>query len=315
MIPLFDAHCDTITALAFKEQGLLKNRLHLDLGRAAGYSPYAQFFAIWCDSMGKDTLSMFEAMRGHFADFQRELDKNQDKITLCRTAQDAKDAAQSGKAAAFFSLEGCEQLGGDVLLLRAAYDELALRMVTLTWNYENSLSGSNADGESRGLSESGRAFVRECERLGVIVDVSHLSDPGFRDVAEILDGPFVASHSNSRAHFPSRRNLTDEQFLELCRHGGVAGINLYAGFISGRRPCPLLDLTAHIEHFCALGGEKSVALGCDLDGCDTLPEGIGGIEDVHRLYDALLRLNYPEDTLRGIFYNNMMRVVEKVCNI
>lgn len=314
-IPLFDAHCDTITAPMFKEQGILKNALHLDLERAGRFTPYAQFFAIWCDSKGKQTPELFENMRGHFARFSKEISKNADKISLCRTGADAKLASAEGKAAAFVSLEGCEQIAGDILLLRAAFSEIALRMVTLTWNYENTLSGSNAGGAARGLTEQGRAFVRECENLGVIVDVSHLSDPGFWDVAETLSGAFIASHSNSRAVHPSPRNLTDAQFLELKRRGGVAGINLYAGFISPLRPCPLEALIAHIEHFCALGGAENIALGCDFDGCDDLPDGISGIESLPKLWEALLRLNYPEDTVRGIFYNNMMRVVERICTI
>ena len=105
---------------------------------------------------------------------------------------------------------------------------MGVRAVNLTWNFENAVSGTNAEGADKGLTEHGRAFVRRMTELGMLVDVSHLSDPGFWDVAQLVEGPFIAGHSNARALCPHSRNLTDEQFREICAHGGIAGLNVYA---------------------------------------------------------------------------------------
>jgi len=147
----------------------------------------------------------------------------------------------------------------------------------------------------------------------MLVDVSHLSDPGFWDVAEELSGPFFASHSNARAVFSHPRNLTDEQFTAIIDHNGVVGLNLYANFLGER--ADLDTAIAHLEHWLELGGERTVALGGDLDGCSSLPEGITGIQDLDRLWERLLQRNYSEALVRALFFENLMRVVSEVCTM
>ena len=145
----------------------------------------------------------------------------------------------------------------------------------------------------------------------MLVDVSHLSDAGFWDVADMLTGPFFASHSNARAGFSHPRNLTDEQFTAIIDHGGVAGLNLYGEFLGDR---PNVDtVIAHLDHWLALGGARSIALGGDLDGCSLLPAGFTGVESWELLYERLLQHNYHESLIRDVFFNNLMRVVSKVC--
>ncbi|MCL2562757.1 MAG: dipeptidase [Oscillospiraceae bacterium] len=313
-LPLFDAHCDTLYEMRRQNQTLARNRLHVDLERGLRYAPWAQFFAIF----------EFD-FASQYALFQDALRANRDSMTLCRTASDAERAGAAGKCAAFLSVEGAELLGCDLGRLTAAH-ELGVRMVTLTWNHANALSGTNVEETERGLTDLGRQFVRRCGELGVIVDVSHISERGFWDVAEVLDRPFVASHSNAACLCSHSRNLTDAQFLAIVKAGGVAGLNLYSTFVGGSPPRgPSLAATrqftlpdidgaiAHVEHFCSLGGEKSVAIGADLDGCDSLPQGIAGIQDMEKLAEGLLRKNYTEALVHDIFYNNLFRVVEEVC--
>ena len=215
------------------------------------------------------------------------------------------------RMAALLSVEGAELLDCDLDKLRQAY-AWGVRAVNLTWNHPNALSGTNAEERERGLSAQGRAFVQEMQRLGMLVDVSHLSDPGFWDVMEIAGKPIFASHSNARDVFFDTRNLTDAQFTAIIKNNGVAGLNLYAGFLG--RAADLDTVTRHLEHFLALGGERNLSLGGDWDGCTVLPEGIEGIQDLDRLYEHLLRRNYHEELVRGIFYSNLMRVVSEVCN-
>ena len=155
--------------------------------------------------------------------------------------------------------------------------------------------------------------ARKLEALGMLADVSHLSDAGFWDVADTLSGPFWASHSNSRSVFSRPRNLTDEQFTAIIDHNGVAGLNLYADFLGG---APDVDtVIAHLDHWLELGGARHIALGGDLDGCSALPAGFTGVESWPLLYEALLRRNTPEDLVRDLFFNNLMRVVSEVCTM
>lgn len=310
MIKLFDGHCDTILRCYMTGERLRSNSGHVDLMRTQKYG-YAQFFAIFGSEEDMPGQNLWNVFLAEYALFRSELDANEDLAMFCRTAEQTEDAISSGKTAALLSVEGAELLGCDIEKLRMAH-RMGVRAVNLTWNHPNELSGTNAYERERGLSEKGRAFVREMNRLGMLIDVSHLSDPGFWDVIEISEKPIIATHSNSRAVFFDTRNLTDEQFTAIINKNGVVGLNMYAGFLGD---APDLDtVTAHLEHFWSLGGQSCVALGGDWDGCSRLPSGIRGIEDMDKLYEHLLRKNYSETLVRGLFYTNLMRVVSEVCN-
>lgn len=314
-IDLFDCHCDAVMLRCLQGGGLRRNEGHVDLERAGRYGRYGQFFALFGQPEaypGGDWsgLTHGEIFRMEYELFTREMEANQDIIVHCRTGAEAEAAFAAGKMAAFLSVEGAELLDCSLEQLERAW-MLGVRAVNLTWNYANALSGSNQEGAQQGLTAQGRAFVGKMAQLGMLVDVSHLSDPGFWDVAELLDGPFIASHSNARSVFPHARNLTDEQFTAIIEHGGVAGLNLYGEFLG--RPAELDTVVAHLEHWLELGGAQAVCLGCDLDGCSILPQGIQGVQDLEKLYERLLRRNYSEDVVRGVFYQNLMRVVSKVC--
>ena len=158
------------------------------------------------------------------------------------------------------------------------------------------------------LAHFGCRGLKLALELGLAVDVSHLSDPGFWDVEKLAKGPFIASHSNSRAIHGHPRNLTDDMFRAIRDHGGSVGINLYALFL-GEEKVTVETVLRHVDHFLDMGGEKTLAIGGDLDGCDRLPEGISGIQDVHLVRDALRDRGYEEALLDDIFYQNLMRVL------
>ena len=308
---VFDGHCDTILRCYQKGGGIRRNGGHLDLERMGKYGGYAQFFAIFGSKGDMPGRSLWQVFQEEYAIFHREMAENADLVEHCRTAAEAEAAWRSGKNAAFLSVEGADLLECSLEKLERAY-ELGVRAVNLTWNYENALSGTNEEGAERGLTKQGRAFVEKMQELGMLVDVSHLSDPGFWDVIALAGKPIFASHSNSRAVCPHKRNLTDAQFTAIIKNNGVAGLNLYAGFLG--KAADLDTVTRHLEHFLALGGERNLSLGGDWDGGAILPRGLEGIQDLDRLYEHLLRRNYHEELVRGIFYSNLMRVVSEVCN-
>ena len=148
----------------------------------------------------------------------------------------------------------------------------------------------------------------------MLVDVSHLSDPGFWDVMECASGPVMASHSNSRDVFFHTRNLTDGQFTAIIKKHGIVGLNCYTAFL-GDGKVTMDTLLRHLEHYLSLGGEHTVALGGDWDGCDKLPQGFEGSWNWRDFYEYLLKRNYPEDLLQDLYFNNLMRTVRAVCTI
>ena len=304
MIPYFDAHCDTALPVYQQGKSLYENDLHLDLKRLAAYAPCAQVFAV-CVAHGADMARETEAV---IRNFLREIDTRPETVRLCRSAADISAAEAAGQIAALLSVEGADRLGASVEGLRKFYG-LGVRIVHLTWNDENPLCGT-ALGSNTGLTEKGRDFVRAAEALGVVLDMSHISERGFWDVLEIAEKPVLAGHSNSLALCPFPRNLSDEQFTALVRSGGVAGLNFCTDFLGGTRDVEAI--VDHAEHWLSLGGEKAVCLGSDFDGIPELPGGIDGAESMGGLYNAMLRRNFPEDTVRDIFWNNLKNYFARV---
>lgn len=313
-IPLFDGHCDTLSRLLLHpEERLFDAHGQWNLGLAVRYKPQAQFFAVYWDS--KAPLAKHFAKRQKKI-FLRDCKTFQDRVSLCRTGEEAKQAGAQRKLAAFLSLEGAELIGCSERELEK-WQKDGLRMVNLTWNHANALSGSCVEEPERGLSPAGKSFVRKAQSLGILVDVSHLSDAGFWDAAELsaeTKSPLVASHSNSRTVFSHPRNLTDEQFDVIMKYHGVVGLNAYARFL-GSDEVTVDTVIAHLEHFLARGGERTVALGGDWDGCDKLPQGFTGVWSWAALYEALLQRNYRESLVQDLFYNNFMRTVNRVCTM
>lgn len=313
-MPLFDAHSDTAFKLVLEGGSLYQNLWHADLNRGLEYEPYAQFYALFAMDE-KDMPVSYPHLKCKSAEeifplvvekLFSELERNADKIMICRSSKDAESANNQGKAAAFISVEGAHLFGCDLSRLDELY-KMGVRSLVLSWNNPNDLY------YEKGLTELGVRFVKRCNELGIIIDVSHLREEAFWDVFSLSKDPIIASHSNSRALCPHKRNISDEQFKAIIECRGIAGINMYAPFL-GEKP-NVNTIIGHIEHYLELGGAENIALGCDFDGCDTLCNGIKGIEDMKNVYNALLRQNYPERLVNDIFYYNLMRVVGEVCDI
>ena len=302
---VFDGHCDTAIELWQQEQSLRRNSLAVSLERAERLDGYAQFFA-FCTAWLETRMPHTEHFARALDYFTEQLRENEDRITLCRTMREADAAMAAGKAAAFLAIEGAEAVREDPGLLEAAYEK-GVRMVSLVWNLPNSLSGSCQTGE--GLSEKGKEFFRRAQKLGMIVDVSHLSGRGFWDMAELAERPVIASHSNAFAVCPHPRNLTDAQFRAIRDLGGTAGLNLYGPFLTENGRAAFDDVRRHFDHFLELDGEGHVALGADLDGCETLPEGFSGVDDYEKLGAYLARCGYSETTLQNLFCKSLMGVI------
>ncbi|MCD8087094.1 MAG: dipeptidase [Oscillospiraceae bacterium] len=300
-LPYFDGHCDTVS----RGSSLRENDGMLDLQRLARFRKAAQVFAIFADWDKFPPGTLFEECCRQREVFISELEKNRDIACPCRTGAEIRAANEAGKVAALLSIEGGELLGCDPGRLEIAA-QWGVRLVNITWNHANYLSGSHRDEPARGLGPLGKEFVRRANSLGILLDVSHLSDQGFWDLERIGSQPLIASHSNARAVCPHSRNLTDDMFIVIRDSGGVAGMNFWLDFVGGAYSMD--DILRHIDHFMELDGAKTLALGADWDGCDAAAGGMRGVQDIPRLWNALAARGYAENVLEDLFYNNWLRV-------
>ena len=312
-IPVFDLHCDTVTELLGQDlaaiTSLRRNTLHIDLERMKKYPAYVQCFAFWSTT----GLPLPKGMKPEdifwreVSVLQDQLDKNSDLIRQARSGADIRMNQEDGVISAIFTLEGAAGIGFDPAKLEKLHN-LGFRMSTLGWNENNALTGSHKTGG--GLTKRGREYIKECQRLGILVDVSHISDEAFWQIMDITEAPIVATHSNSRKVCAVSRNLTDEMFRAICSTGGVAGFNLCADFVGER---PTVDTACdHIFHFLELDPAGThIAIGGDLDGISEMPEGFSGVQDYPKLAKRLLERGLDGKILKQIFWSNAMGVIDK----
>ena len=313
--PVFDLHCDTALALlgkTMKEAGSLrKNSYHIDLARASQLPGYAQCFACFTTPYMKEwsKVSPEDAFEREMVSVLREVENNKDLIRLAYSADDVEKNYAEGKMSAILTIEGPAGFGFDPALLEDLY-KVGFRITSLGWNEKNPLTGSHKTGG--GLTDLGKEYLKEAQRLGMIVDVSHISDEGFWDIMDITEKPVIATHSNSRTVCNHSRNLTDDMFRAICETGGVAGFNQCDAFVGD---APTIDTACdHFLHFLELDPDGThIALGGDLDGCDKLPEGFDGVQDYPKLAARLEERGLDEKTMYNIFWHNALGVMRKCC--
>lgn len=279
------------------------------LAQLSGFESATAIFAVWsCKDLGgqQNFIDFFPTV----SNLEREIEKH-DQVRFC-TAREDLDG--DGKVKIILSVEGADLLCGNIARLYELFSR-GVRLLTLMWKGENCAGGGH-DTE-KGLSPFGKTLVKECEKLGVVLDLSHASRQTFLDVAQISDLPFVATHSNAYSVCPHTRNLTDDEFCEITRRGGLVGINFYPPFLiqgagtDDYTPDELVDaLCEHIMYFLSLGGEKSVCLGADRDGIPHI-DSYTEAKFIHRLYEALLKNNIEEKIIKDIFSGNAKRFFAK----
>ena len=315
-----DMHCDTITALYAMKGSLLENRLHIDLHKMKDGECLLQNFAVFTDIVREDS-SFTRAVIDYYYE---QLNANADLIRPVFRYADIEENERQGYMNAMLTLEESSVIDGDLAKLDEFYEK-GVRMITLTWNYANGIGFPNfifkrdtyADAlhtinEKDGLTDFGIEFVRRMEELGIIIDVSHLSDKGFYDVLKYTEKPFVASHSGSRSVCPVARNLSDDMIRLLSKRGGVTGVNYCSAFIEdGNEEFTSIDgILRHIRHIADVGGIDCVGLGSDFDGIGNRLE-IKDCSGMPKLYEAL-KSYFSEEEIEKIFYKNVLRVYREV---
>lgn len=282
---LFDLHCDTLYRV--HTEGLKADNpiLSVTPQKAEMFEKYSQLMAVWIpDSIrGEAAFDFFKSCADIFKKTYLPLNDNHKKFML--------------------SVENGSVIGGDIskISLLKEYD---VKTVTIIYNEDNEL-GSGALSDSKfGLTESGKKAVTEFENNDIYIDLSHSSVRTFYDVAELSSKPITATHSNSNSLCPHKRNLTDEQFKIIKDSQGIVGVNFYPPFLNfDDSKANINDVIKHIYHFLSLGGEDTVCIGSDFDGCDALNE-LDSLEKISVLYENLLKSGFNEQVVQKILYYN-----------
>ncbi|MCI8514981.1 MAG: membrane dipeptidase [Lachnospiraceae bacterium] len=319
-----DLHCDTLTVFADREHpgSLFANESGVDFQKMKAGGVTAQFFAVWLPEeawwKSRELTPMADEvyLRLLSEHFYRELEAHGDIIGFAGNEADLIRNEKGGRMSAFLTLENSRILAGDLTNVEVCYQK-GIRLMTLTWNDPNCLGAAHSEDSKRmgtGLTPFGREAVRRMEELGIAVDVSHLSDGGFWDVADVLKGPFLASHSNARALAGNTRNLTDEMIKKIGDRGGVIGLNFAPQFLNpdlaadvSRISC----LCAHAAHIRNKGGAECLALGTDLDGIEGELE-IPGSRELPLLWEALKNYGFTESELEKFGAGNARRFIGDV---
>ena len=305
-----DAHCDTLTALLKEKRSLgeLSTSGHIDLPRMRAGGINLQFFAAFIAPEYRHTalIRVMEIIDVLY----REAEQNAGYMVFVKDKNSLDKAFTEEKIAALLTIEGGEALMGELSVLRMLY-LLGVRGLTLTWNGRNELADGVGEGSAGGLTDFGKAVVREMNSLGMLIDVSHISEKGFWDVLELSAAPVIASHSNCKKLCEHRRNLTDDQILALNQGGGVVGLSFVPQFINSSE-ADLNSFLDHVDHVAELAGLDCIGLGSDFDGIDTVTAGLEDCTRMPFITEGLLKRGYGEEAIKKILGENFLRVIRKI---
>ena len=314
-----DLHCDTllkarrdgITDL-YQLQGAMADPNKLEAGECL-----AQCFAIFLPPKGRPGMVEDELfIQQAYEVYANTLKVHPDRIAAACTAADIRANEAAGKLSAILTMEDGRAVEGKMENLERFY-KMGVRMMSLTWNSANCFGAANSkDPEemAKGLTPFGKEAIERMNELGMAVDVSHLADGGFWDVAEISKKPFMATHSNCRAICPHQRNLTDEMIRKLADKGGISGLNYYGAFLNADvtdEKSTAYMIARHARHMSNVGGIDCVALGSDFDGIGGELE-VDGADKMPLIFDALAKEGFSQSEIEKIAYKNAMRFIEDV---
>lgn len=320
-----DLHCDTLLHLNTNSTDtLLQNKFSVDFKRMKDSGCLAQFFAIF--PLPQEGLAepyfkgIHQEMVGTFIEekftiFYRDIAKS-DNVNLALNVKDVVQNEKEGKSSAFLSIENGLQIKGNLNVLYDYYIK-GVRLITLVWNSKNSLGSpcsKNSNIMKEGLSTLGKKVIEEMNSLGMIIDVSHLSDGGFWDVVNISKKPFIASHSNCRDLVPNPRNLSNDMIKKLSDLGGVIGLNFEPTFLNQNTKDTHSTINAIIhnaKHMRKYGGIDVIAIGSDLDGTSGTLE-IDSTHKIPNLLEALAKNGFTYNEIDKISKNNVLRVMRDV---
>lgn len=313
-----DLHCDTLSELmrGNVEDTIEQNQLCIDLGGMEKAGTYAQFFACFV-YVKENHPESWEKGYGKVQKMISRMKREEKKqLKIARSYEEIRKYGEEGIISAILTVEEGGVLNGSMDRLEELYSQ-SIRLMTLTWNFENCLGFPNSRDRTamaKGLKPFGREIIGRMNELGMIIDVSHLSDGGFWDCMKLSNMPIVASHSNARALCSHPRNLSDEMLKALSEKGGVAGLNFYPAFLRESGAICLADIARHAAHMIHVAGEDVAAIGTDFDGyeADSDDNYISHVSEMEKVWDAMKREGITERQIDKIQSQNALRVIREV---
>lgn len=310
-----DCHCDTLTELYNKNASLYENEQHFDIKRQIALGGGLQFCAIYVPTevfRYRGGLRYTLCLLDKYNHELKKLHESGIDVLEVRTAEDAGNVLKH-KAATLLAIEEGGAIDGSLEALRCLY-ELGVRAMTLTWSNRNDIAdGINEEATGSGLTLFGKQVVAEMNRLGMLVDVSHISTAGFWSVIETSTKPIIATHSNAKSLCSHPRNLNDEQIKALAQNGGLAGITFAGQFLEEdwRNAC-IESVYKHIDYMLNLiGNDDHIGFGSDFDGISHPPYNIQGVQDYKPLIEYLSKY-YSDETINKITHQNVINLLQKV---
>jgi len=320
-----DTHCDTVGRMLREgfDLSIRSEQGHIDIPRLIEGEVDVQVFACWVGKPGEPA--------GYYADVANKMidalhfqfNKHSDKIELALTLSDIRKANENGKIAGIIGIEGGQAIEDDLKLIEKYYS-LGVRLMTITWGSTNWADAAWDPMKHDGLTEFGKDVIREMNRLGMIVDVSHSADKTVWDVLEITSDPIIASHSCAKAICDHPRNVNDDLIKAISASGGGIFVNFYSEFLDenfkiqsqkGMNPEPpdISKVIEHIEYIARVGGIESVGLGSDFDGISSAPRGLEDVSKMPFITKLLLDKGYEKDDISKIMGDNFLRIFAQVC--
>ena len=296
----FDLHCDTISECYGQKVGINRNHLQLSLDKGRKIDKWIQVYAIWMDDIYEGEKA-YEHFCNVYEYFMQQMDYEQQQITFCQSPSMFGKSLGENKRIALLAVEGSRALGGKLERVEEFYKK-GVRMMTLTWNGKSEVADGCMVPNAGGLTPFGKEVISKMQALGMLIDVSHLAEKGFWQVAKLTKRPFIATHSNSKSVCDVPRNLTDDQFRVFVERRGLVGLNYFPVFINGTYKAKCCELLPHIDRFLELGGEKVIAMGSDFDGAK-MPKDLKNIAQLRNLYDQIVQ-RYGKERAELFFFEN-----------
>jgi len=313
---LIDLHCDTLSRLvkAPAEVTLSNNQLDMDLAGLKKAGMVVQFFACYVD--GQAYSNWDGAYDGVVEMLDRLKVEQSSELKQVFSYSEIADNMANHIISAVATVEEGGILNGDLNRLSKLYDK-GVRLITLTWNFENCLGYPNSKDENlmaKGLKAFGLEAIEEMNRLGMLIDVSHLSEGGFWDCINHSKSPICASHSDARTLCDHPRNLTDEMLKALADHGGVTGLNFVPAFLNPTQLATCRDIALHAKHMINVAGEEVVAFGADLDGFENSKrvDWVGHVKEMELLWPHFKQVGITERQIDKIAFENANRLMRDV---
>ncbi|WP_339277516.1 membrane dipeptidase [Paenibacillus sp. FSL W8-0426] len=307
-----DFHCDALSKMLLKPELSFRNASELDVNvqRMEEGGVGLQAFAIYLpEVLGR---GKFEHVMGQLELYRNRVHGNDGQgrgIQTLLWREQVADVRKLENPWGLLTLEGVDGLEGSLFYLQLCY-EMGIRIVGLTWNYANWAADGVMEQRGAGLTEKGKALVGRCNEIGMLLDVSHLTEKGFWELTELSERPFIASHSNSYEVCPHVRNLKDDQIRAIVARNGRVGLTFVPWFVKQADEVHMEDLLPHIERICTLGGAQHLMMGSDFDGISTYIHGLEHSGKYPQWIEVLLK-HYDEHVVRGWMWDNAINYLHE----